>query len=243
MKVLWSSTRTDPPPSFKMAPADPNMVPAARFSVKVLSVTSRLAPKTFAMAPPWAMGPTAWLLSMVTWERTTRAPVLSRPPPRVTGPMGPTTVASVARPLAMVRSRISTSVALPLTLKTRLASLPLMVKRLTPGPSMDQVVRDAQLAAGQGDGAVTSRGGEADQVGAGVVVGVEDRLPQRPGAAVGEVPDREGAGDGPVLQRFDAQAGSMGPLRSRVGRCPCSPGRKRGRAGRTPGRRSMWKLF
>src|SRR5262249_30791545 len=134
VKVQWSSTRTDPP-SLTMAPADPKLVPAARFSVKVLSVTSRVAPETFAMAPPWAAGPTAWLLSMVTWETARRAPVLSRPPPMVTGPKGPTAVVPVARPWAMVRSRISTSVAPPLTLKTRLASLPLMVKRWTPGPS------------------------------------------------------------------------------------------------------------
>ena len=51
-----------------------------------------------------------------------------------------------------------------------------------------QVVRDAQLPARQGDGAVTSRGGEADQVGAGVGVGVEDRLPQRPGPLSARLP-------------------------------------------------------
>src|SRR5262249_47456777 len=42
----------------------------------------------------------------------------------------------------------------------------------------DQIIRDAQLTTGQDDGTVTSRGGEADQVGAGVGIGVEDRLPQ-----------------------------------------------------------------
>src|SRR5262249_38481584 len=34
-----------------------------------------------------------------------------------------------------------------------------------------QIVRDAELTTGQGDGAVTSRGGEVDHVGAGVGVG------------------------------------------------------------------------
>src|SRR5262245_56956141 len=134
VKVLWSSTMTDPP-SLTMAPADPNMAPAARFSVKVLSVTTRVAPEKLAMAPPCALGPTAWLFVMVTWVRMTRATVFSRPLPRVTGPRGPSTVVPVAAPLAMVRSRISTSVAPPLTLKTRLASLPLMDKRWAPGPS------------------------------------------------------------------------------------------------------------
>src|SRR5262249_23303709 len=48
-----------------------------------------------------------------------------------------------------------------------------------------QIVRDAQLTAGQGDGAVTSPGSEVDHVFAGVGIGVEDRLAQRAGAAVG----------------------------------------------------------
>src|SRR5262249_35407986 len=56
-----------------------------------------------------------------------------------------------------------------------------------------QVVADAELAAGQSDGPAQV-GGDADHVGAGIGVGVEHRLPQRAGAAVGEVQDREGAG-------------------------------------------------
>src|SRR5262249_53614288 len=66
----------------------------------------------------------------------------------------------------------------------------------------DQVVRDAQLAAGQHDGAVAGRRGEVDHVGAGLGVGVKDCLPQRTGSAVGEIPDRQGARHGPVLQGF-----------------------------------------
>src|SRR5262249_1039045 len=75
-----------------------------------------------------------------------------------------------------------------------------------------QVVCDQQLPARQGDGAITGRRGEPDQVGAGAGVGVEGRLSQGCGAAVGEVADREGAGDGPVLQPFDAQPGRQAPL-------------------------------
>ena len=102
-------------------------------------------------------------------------------------------------------------------------------------PTLDrQVVRDAQLAA-QRDGPMQATG-EPDQVGTGVEVGVEDRLPQRIGAAVGEVVDREGAQDGPILQPFDAQSGAARDrLRSRVGRCPFSmpDGTKRERVDRS----------
>ena len=84
-----------------------------------------------------------------------------------------------------------------------------------------QVVRDAQLAAGQRDRAVASRGGEVDQVGAGQGVGVEDRLPQRAGAAVGEVLDRERARHGPVLQGLQPRRDGPG-LRGRCGRRPRS---------------------
>src|SRR5262249_41707035 len=75
-----------------------------------------------------------------------------------------------------------------------------------------QIVRDAQLTAGQDDGAVAGRWSEADQVGAGVGVGVRDGLPQRTGAAVGKVLDREGARDGPVLEPLKAQLGGRGAL-------------------------------
>src|SRR5262245_3215927 len=61
-----------------------------------------------------------------------------------------------------------------------------------------QVVGDIQLATG-GDRAVRLAG-EEDPVGAGLGVGVEDRLPQRSGAAVREVLDQERARHGPVLQ-------------------------------------------
>src|SRR5262249_14390004 len=112
-----------------------------------------------------------------------------------------------------------------------------------------QVVGDAELAAGQRDGAVTGRRGEADRVGTGAVVGVEDRLPQGSGAAVGEVPDREGARHGPVLQPFDAQPGGQGPLtepsgvmsvlgagRPEEGTCGSQPG------GQTHGKDSLERL-
>src|SRR5262245_60761443 len=81
-----------------------------------------------------------------------------------------------------------------------------------------QIVRDAQLTAGQGDGAVTGRGGEVDQVSAGLSVGVEDRLPQRTGPAVGQVPDREGARDDPVVEQLHGQPGGRpGPRGGRAG--------------------------
>ena len=80
-----------------------------------------------------------------------------------------------------------------------------------------QVIRDAQLAAAQGDRAEQPVG-EVDGVGAGVVgVGVQDRLAQRAVAGVGQVQDREGAGDRAVLQRFEprAEPGADGPRRHR----------------------------
>src|SRR5262249_12783336 len=78
--------------------------------------------------------------------------------------------------------------------------------------------RDAQLAAGQGDGAV-GRGGKGDQVGAGVGVGGGDGGAQRAGAAVVGVGHHKDAGQGPVLQ--DVQAGSEG--RSPGRRLPSRP--------------------
>src|SRR5437868_12452069 len=66
--------------------------------------------------PVWEA--TARLSARVTPERVTWAPVLRRPPPRVTGPKGPSAVVVSARPWAMVRSRIATTVVPPLTLKT-----------------------------------------------------------------------------------------------------------------------------
>src|SRR5262245_32565970 len=72
-----------------------------------------------------------------------------------------------------------------------------------------QVVGDPQLTAGQDDGAVQA-GSELDHVGSGVAVGVEDGLAQRLGAALGQVPDREGAGQGPALQVL--QPWHEGPL-------------------------------
>src|SRR5262249_54094667 len=68
-------------------------------------------------------------------------------------------------------------------------------------PVDGQVVGDSELAAGQGDGPAQSRG-ELDTIVLGLGVGVEDRLPQRAGAVVGEVLDQERAGDGAVLQRL-----------------------------------------
>ena len=115
-----------------------------------------------------------------------------------------------ARPWVTVRPSMLTATPLPIW-KTRLASLPLTASRPAPGPSIRQIVRDVQLSAGQRDRAVTGRRGEADQVGAGVL-GVRDGRPQRADAAVGEIVDREGAGDGPVLQPFDAQPGGHGSL-------------------------------
>src|SRR5438552_1517157 len=64
-----------------------------------------------------------------------------------------------------------------------------------------QVVRDVQLTAGEGDGALHF-GGEVDRIRAGVGISIQDRLPQRAGAAVGEVQDREGAGQRSVLQNL-----------------------------------------
>src|SRR5262249_12256071 len=74
--------------------------------------------------------------------------------------------------------------------------------QLLGGGAVDlQVIGDVQLAAGQGDGAAQPRG-EVNPVGAGQAVGVQNRLPQRTGAAVSQVQDCEGAGQGPALQGF-----------------------------------------
>ena len=91
--------------------------------------------------------------------------------------------------------------ALALMAKMRLARLPLTVVRSSPGPSM---VRSLVMSSsgGQDDGAAAGLVGKADDVGAGVSVGIEDRLPQRVGAAVREVPDREVAGNNAVFQGF-----------------------------------------
>src|SRR5262249_38564615 len=79
-----------------------------------------------------------------------------------------------------------------------------------------QVIGDAQLAAGQGDGAVTGYRGEADQVSAGVDVGVEDRLAQRAEATVREVFDREDGGHSSVLQELQPwrEVQSSAPFRA-----------------------------
>src|SRR5262249_55764466 len=83
-----------------------------------------------------------------------------------------------------------------------------------------QGVSDVQLAAGQADGAGQA-GGEVDHVGAGAGVGGQDGRPQRAFAAVGQVQDREGAGNGPVLQGLDRQRrpprAAAGPAAGRPG--------------------------
>src|SRR5262249_27050255 len=71
------------------------------------------------------------------------------------------------------------------------------------------VVGDAQLAARQGDRA-PQPACEIDDIGARVGVGGRGRRPQRPGPGVGQVPDREGARNGTILQGFDAQPGGRG---------------------------------
>src|SRR5262249_21811212 len=73
-----------------------------------------------------------------------------------------------------------------------------------------EIVRDAQLAGGQGDGAVAGSGSEGDQVGTRLGVGVEDRLPQGPEAAVREILDQEGARRPAVFQQFHLQSGLSG---------------------------------
>src|SRR5262249_25136646 len=78
----------------------------------------------------------------------------------------------------------------------------------------EQVVRDAQLPAAQDNGAAQAVG-EDDDVGAGVAIGVEARLAQRAGAAIGQAQDRERARNGPVLQFLQPghEAPSLAPLR------------------------------
>ena len=110
--------------------------------------------------------------------------------------------------------------------KTRLAGRAADGHPLGAGALDGQVVGDAQLDAAQGDRPLQPVG-EADLVRAGQGVGVEDRLAQRAVAAVGQVQDREGAGDRAVLQGLDRQrrtprAGG-GPAVGRPG-----PGERRG---------------
>src|SRR5207249_120992 len=85
-------------------------------------------PPTLATAPPPAVRPSAWLFARTSCERLTLAPWLSSPPPSAP-PAG-----TDARPLAIVRSSIVASVALPLTRKTRLVLLPLTVSLFALGP-------------------------------------------------------------------------------------------------------------
>ena len=218
VKVLWSSTTTDPPPSFKMAPADPNMVPAARFSVKVLSVTSRLAPKTFAMAPPWAMGRRPGCCPC-SWERTTQAPVLAGPAQRdgadganhrgIGGPaVGDGQVADlqVGRAAADAEDAAGIVAADGQTFGSRAVDIRSSVM--------------LRLAAGQGEGAVTSRGGEADQVGAGrsLASAMAPRSEPTPLSArlrTVKVLGTVRSSSGKTLNRVDGAR-----FVSRVGRCP-----------------------
>ena len=86
------------------------------------------------MAPPPPLRPTTWLSARVTWETIRWPPLLRMPPPRVTAPKGPIIVVPVALPSAIVKRVSSTSVVLPLMLKTRVALLPLMVKSFSPRP-------------------------------------------------------------------------------------------------------------
>jgi hypothetical protein len=79
------------------------------------------------------------------------------------------------------------------------------------GAGDPQVVGDGQRAAGQGDGALQPAG-EADSVGPGVGVGVEDGLAQRAGAVVGQVQDGEGAGQRPVFEYVEVEPGAGGRL-------------------------------
>src|SRR5262245_51211306 len=75
--------------------------------------------------------------------------------------------------------------------------------QLRAGAADLQVVGDIELATG-GDRAVRLAG-EQDPVGAGLFVGVLDRLPQRSGAAVREVLDQECSRHGPVFQGLQAR--------------------------------------
>ena len=67
-------------------------------------------------------------------------------------------------------------------------------------PSDGQILFDEQLAAGQRDGLADQAGGEDDGVAA---VGGGDVGPQRAGAAVQVVPDRQRARHPACLQRFE----------------------------------------
>src|SRR5262249_29666552 len=70
------------------------------------------------------------------------------------------------------------------------------------GAADAEVVGDAQLAAAQRDGAAQASG-EVDRVRPRRGVGSKDRLAEGAGAAVGEVQDREGAGEGPVFEQVE----------------------------------------
>src|SRR5262245_19072508 len=68
-----------------------------------------------------------------------------------------------------------------------------------------QVVCDVQFSARQDDSAVAGRWREADQVGAGVGVGVEGRLPQGAHGDVGKIVNHAGGGHGGIVPARQAQ--------------------------------------
>src|SRR5262245_18593409 len=123
LKVVRTTDRLRP--WLKMPPPRPvaSAPPTAWLPVKVPSRTVKVAPALLKMPPPRATSPgppRAWL-SAKTERLTVRVPRLRTPAP------------STARPWATV-SRLRDTVVPLLMCKTRSASLPLMVSRLTPGP-------------------------------------------------------------------------------------------------------------
>src|SRR5262249_11463826 len=137
-------------------------------------------------ALPISSPPRARLADRVQWA-TVRVPALAIPPP------------SAARPWLIVRPSRTAATPVPSS-KTRLASVPLTATSSAPGPSM---VKGSVMLSGTPPRAIVPCSPSAKRTSSGPGVGVEDRLAQRAVAAAGQVQDREGAGDGAVLQGLD----------------------------------------
>ena len=129
----------------------------------------------------------------------------------------------------MVRSSISTSVRAAADVEDA-AGVVAADRELVGARAVDrQVAGDGQLAAGQGDRAVHGPWSKRITSAPGWALASRTACAQRAGAAVGQVQDREGAGDRTVLQGFDRQHRPPRPARS------AGPGEASGRTARRPG--------
>src|SRR5262245_11473351 len=140
--MLAAAELTIAPPT--PLPAETTLLPSAPRAwllVNALLEMVSVAVPRFATAPPLplpnglALGsPTAWLLDRTSLE-SVRLPKFKMPPPV----LARTGALPLARPSVIVIPAMVT-VTPPLMSKTRLVLLPLMVRRLAPGPSISRLL-------------------------------------------------------------------------------------------------------